>query len=152
MGKTTKREIQPDTMYNSVEVAKFINHVMERGKKSVAREIVYDCFEIIEKKKKDPLEIFQTAIENVSPTMEVKSRRVGGATYQVPVPVSKDRKFSLATRWIISASKAKKGKPMKEKLADELLNAAANTGTAIKKKEDVHRMAEANKAFAHFAW
>ena len=152
MGKITKREIQPDIVYNNIEVAKFINHVMERGKKSVARKIVYDCFDIISSKKKDPLEIFQVAITNVSPTMEVKSKRVGGATYQVPVPVSKDRRFSLATRWIVDASKAKKGKPMKEKLADELLNAAANTGVAVKKKEDIHRMAEANKAFAHFAW
>ncbi|HQB85246.1 MAG: 30S ribosomal protein S7 [Parcubacteria group bacterium ADurb.Bin247] len=152
MGKITKREIQPDVVYNNIEVAKFINHIMERGKKSVARKIVYDCFDIISSKKKDPLETFQAAIANVSPTMEVKSKRVGGATYQVPVPVSKDRRFSLATRWIVDASKAKKGKPMKEKLADELLNAAANTGVAVKKKEDVHRMAEANKAFAHFAW
>ena len=152
MGKITKREIQPDVVYNNIEVAKLINHIMERGKKSVARKIVYDCFDIISSKKKDPLETFQAAIANVSPTMEVKSKRVGGATYQVPVPVSKDRRFSLATRWIVDASKAKKGKPMKEKLADELLNAAANTGVAVKKKEDVHRMAEANKAFAHFAW
>jgi small subunit ribosomal protein S7 len=152
MGKITKREIQPDVVYNNIEVAKFINHIMERGKKSVARKIVYDCFDIISSKKKDPLETFQAAIANVSPTMEVKSKRVGGATYQVPVPVTKDRRFSLATRWIVDASKAKKGKPMKEKLADELLNAAANTGVAVKKKEDVHRMAEANKAFAHFAW
>jgi len=152
MGKITKREIQPDVVYNNIEVAKFINHIMERGKKSVARKIVYDCFDIISSKKKDPLETFQAAIANVSPIMEVKSKRVGGATYQVPVPVSKDRRFSLATRWIVDASKAKKGKPMEEKLADELLNAAANTGVAVKKKEDVHRMAEANKAFAHFAW
>jgi small subunit ribosomal protein S7 len=152
MGKITKREIQPDVVYNNIEVAKFINHIMERGKKSVARKIVYDCFDIISSKKKDPLETFQAAIANVSPTMEVKSKRVGGATYQVPVPVTKDRRFSLATRWIVDASKAKKGKPMEEKLADELLNAAANTGVAVKKKEDVHRMAEANKAFAHFAW
>ncbi len=150
--KIIKREIMPDLIYNSVAVAKFINHLMRKGKKSVARKILYSAFEIIQKKKKEPIVIFESAIENTSPLMEVKSKRVGGATYQVPVPVSKERKFSLAVRWIINSAKTKKGKAMEEKLAEEILNAANNTGGAIKKKEDVQRMAEANKAFAHFAW
>ncbi|MGB3988356.1 MAG: 30S ribosomal protein S7 [Minisyncoccales bacterium] len=155
MGRRTKiidREIAPDVRYNSVALSKFINYLMERGKKSVARRVVYDALDIVAEKKKDPLSIFESAIDNVSPSMEVRSKRVGGATYQVPIPVGKDRRFSLASRWIINSAKSKKGRPMKEKLAEELLNAASNTGTAIKKKEDVHRMAEANKAFAHFAW
>ena len=155
MGRRTKiidREIAPDVRYNSVALSKFINYLMERGKKSVARRVVYDALDIVAEKKKDPLSIFESAIDNVSPSMEVRSKRVGGATYQVPIPVGKDRRFSLASRWIINSATSKKGRPMKEKLAEELLNAASNTGTAIKKKEDVHRMAEANKAFAHFAW
>jgi len=155
MGRRTKiidREIAPDVRYNSVALSKFINYLMERGKKSVARRVVYDALDIVAEKKKDPLSIFESAIDNVSPSMEVRSKRVGGATYQVPIPVGKDRRFSLASRWIINSAKSKKGRPMKEKLAEELLNAASNTGTAIKKKEDVHRIAEANKAFAHFAW
>ncbi len=155
MGRKTKivnRDIAPDATYNSVAVSKFINHIMKEGKKSVARRILYDAFDIIKEKKKDPIESFDSAIENVSPSMEVRSKRVGGATYQVPVPVGKERRFSLATRWIINSARSKKGKPMKEKLAEEILNAASNTGVAVKKKEDVHRMAEANKAFAHFAW
>ncbi len=155
MGRRTKiidREIAPDVRYNSVALSKFINYLMERGKKSVARRVVYDALDIVAEKKKDPLSIFESAIDNVSPSMEVRSKRVGGATYQVPIPVGKDRRFSLASRWIINSAKSRKGRPMKEKLAEELLNAASNTGTAIKKKEDVHRMAEANKAFAHFAW
>ncbi|MFA5355588.1 MAG: 30S ribosomal protein S7 [Candidatus Paceibacterota bacterium] len=152
-GKIAKREIFPDSVYNSVAVAQFINHIMKKGKKSVARKIVYDAFDIIkEKTKKDPLEVFEKAIENAAPMLEVKPKRVGGATYQVPMEVKGNRKMALAIRWIIGASRGKKGKPMKEKLAEELILTLNNEGTAIKKKEDMHRMAEANRAFAHFAW
>ena len=145
--------IEPDPVYNSVVVAKFINRIMERGKKTVARNIVYQSLEIIkEKTKKEAMEVFEEAISNVSPMLEVKSKRVGGAVYQVPREVRGDRKLTLAMRWISNAARAKKGKPMKEKLAQELMEAANNEGTAIKKKNDTHRMAEANRAFAHFAW
>ncbi len=151
--KFEKRKIAPDPVYNSPIVAKFINYVMRRGKKTVARKIVYGAFEIIkEKTKKEPLEVFDLAIKNASPLLEVKSRRVGGATYQVPVEVKGDRRLALAMRWIIQGAKNKKGKPMKEKLAEEIIDAANNTGWAVKKKTDTHRMAEANRAFAHFAW
>ena len=150
--KEQKRTISPDPSYNNVLVAKFINQVMRKGKKSIARKIVYGSFEILkEKTKKEPLEVFDEAIKNVSPALEVKPRRVGGATYQVPREVRGDRKITLAMRWIIKAAKSKKGKPMKEKLAEELIAASKNEGTAIKKRQDTHRMAEANKAFAHFA-
>ena len=150
--KKEKRIISPDSVYNNVIVAKFINQVMRKGKKSIARKIVYGSFEILkEKTKKEPLEVFDEAIKNVSPALEVKPRRVGGATYQVPREVRGDRKITLAMRWIIKAAKSKKGKPMKEKLAEELIAASKNEGTAIKKRQDTHRMAEANKAFAHFA-
>jgi len=150
--KTVKRPINPDPLYNSVLIEKFINHVMRKGKKSKARKIVYRAFEIIkEKTKKDPLEIFDLALRNVGPIMEVRSRRIGGANYQVPVEVRPERRTSLAMRWIIEAARSKKGKPMYEKLAQELLEASQNTGVAVKKKENIHRMAEANKAFAHFA-
>ena len=125
---------------------------MERGKKSVARKIVYGAFALIkEKSKKEPLEIFQQAIENISPFVEVRSRRIGGATYQVPVEVKGNRKFSLALRWLLTAARSQKGKQMKLKLAEEILLASKKEGTAFKKKEDVHRMADANRAFAHFA-
>ncbi len=151
--KIKKRTILPDPVYNNVQVSKFINHIMKWGKRTVARKIVYQSFDIIKNKtKKDPLEVFDEAIKNVSPLLEVKPKRIGGATYQIPREVKGDRRISLATRWIIGASRAKKGKPMKEKLAEELINAFNNTGTAIKKKEDTHRMAEANRAFAHFSW
>ncbi|MCD6528348.1 30S ribosomal protein S7 [bacterium] len=151
--KREKRIILPDPIYNSVLVAKFINHIMRRGKKSVARKIVYNAFDIIrEKTKKEPLEIFERALKNVSPLLEVRPRRVGGATYQVPVEVKGERRITLAMRWIIQSAKNKKGKPMKEKLANELIMAANNEGAAVKKKIDTHRMAEANRAFAHFAW
>jgi len=152
-GKIAKRETFPDPIYNSVNVAKFINRIMQRGKKSVARKIVYDALNIIkEKTKKDPLEVFDKALENAAPLLEVKPKRVGGATYQVPMEVKGDRKLALAIRWIIGASRGKKGKPMCEKLAEELILTLNNEGTAIKKKEEMHRMAEANRAFAHFAW
>ncbi len=151
--KREKRIIVPDFKYNNFTVAKLINQIMRRGKKTTARKIVYGAFDIIkEKTKKDPLEIFEQAIKNATPLLEVKSKRIGGATYQVPREVKEDRGFTLALRWIIIAAKSKKGKPMAEKLAEELINAAKNEGSAIKKKEDTHRMAEANRAFAHFAW
>lgn len=150
--KQLKQDSQ-DPIYKNVRVAKFINQVMKRGKKTIARKIVYGAFDIIkEKTKKDPLEIFEQALQNAAPLLEVRPRRIGGATYQVPVEVKGDRRITLATRWIIQAAKAKKGKPMKEKLAEELIDAANNTGAAIKRKRDTHRMAEANRAFAHFAW
>ncbi|MCD5385001.1 MAG: 30S ribosomal protein S7 [Candidatus Pacebacteria bacterium] len=151
MNKIVKKRVSPDIVYNNIAISKFINYIMERGKKSVARKIVYDSFDIIKEKKKDPVEIFEAAIENVSPSIEVKSKRVGGATYQVPIPVGRERRFNLASRWIISSAKSKKGKPMRNKLAEELLSASSGDGAAVKKKEDVHRMAESNKAFAHFA-
>ncbi len=152
-GKTEKRRISPDPVYNSVTVAKLINQIMRRGKKTIARKIVYGALDIIkEKTKKEPLEVFEKALENATPLLEVKSKRVGGATYQVPREVKGDRGLTLAMRWIISAARSKKGRPMREKLADELMSAAKNEGTAVKKKEDTHRMAEANRAFAHFAW
>jgi small subunit ribosomal protein S7 len=152
-GKIVKNEIQPDPLYESVVVSKFINHVMRKGKKSIARKILYQAFEEISKKKKgNPVEIFEKALENVSPSMEVRSRRIGGAIYQVPVVVSRERRSSLAMRWIISAARTRKGKTMESKLAEEIFNASENTGAAVKKKEEVHRMAESNKAFAHFAW
>ncbi|MEK7568922.1 MAG: 30S ribosomal protein S7 [Patescibacteria group bacterium] len=143
-----------DLVYGSTKVEKLINYVMERGKKNTARAIVYGAFEIIKEKKKDlePLEVFDLAVKNTGPLMEIRSRRVGGANYQVPHEVRPDRRFSLSMRWIINAAKAKKGRPMHEKLADELLLASNNEGEAIKKKENMHKMAEANKAFAHFAW
>jgi len=153
-GKKIKTHpIVPDSVYNSIDVAKFINQVMRKGKKTIARKIVYGAFSIIkEKTGKEPLEVFETALKNASPLLEVKSKRIGGATYQVPVEVRGNRRLTLAMRWLIQGAKQKKGKPMKEKLAEELINAANNTGWAIKKRNDTHRMAEANRAFAHFAW
>jgi small subunit ribosomal protein S7 len=144
----------PDMKFNSVRVEKFINSVMKDGKKSTARKVVYDAFDIIKEKTKteNPVELFETAIRNVGPAMEIRSRRVGGANYQVPREVRPERKMALAFRWILLAARAGKGKPMAEKLAAELISAANNEGSAIKKKDDTLRMAEANKAFAHFAW
>lgn len=151
--KKEKKIISPDPIYNNVVVAKFINQVMRKGKKTIARKIVYNSFDIIkEKTKKDPLEVFEQALKNAAPFLEVKPKRIGGATYQVPREVKRERRFTLAMRWIIKAAKLKKGKAMKEKLAEELIEAANNQGFAVKKKEDTHRMAEANRAFAHFAW
>jgi len=151
-GKTPKRKILPDLRYNSVEISRLINKVMKQGKKSVAQKVIYDCFDIIkEKLNKDPLDVYNGAIKNVSPDVEVKSRRVGGGNYQVPIPVLGDRKNALAFRWIIAAAKARKGSSMKQKLADELMSAYNKEGSAVKKREDVYRMAEANRAFAHFA-
>ena len=147
-----KHKIIPDRIYNDVVVSQFINKVMRAGKKTIARKVVYGAFDIMkEKTKKDPLEIFKIAIENVSPLLEVKSKRIGGATYQVPMEVRGERRLALAIRWILAAARSKKGKPMAEKLSQELIDCANNQGLAIKKKTDTHRMAEANKAFAHFA-
>lgn len=151
--KAKKRILEPDFIYNNVTVSKLINYVMRKGKKSIARKIVYGAFDILkEKTKKDPVEVFETAIKNASPVLEVKAKRVGGATYQIPREVRGERKLTLALRWIIRAAKSKKGKAMKIKLAEEILNAANNTGFAVKRREDMHRMAEANRAFAHFSW
>lgn len=149
-----KKEIKSDPKYDNTLVAKFINHLMKDGKKSVAQKIFYDAFDIIKKasKSKDSLEVFDEAIKNTSPLVEVKTRRIGGAHYQVPREVKGERRVTLAIRWIIQAAKTKKGKPMAQKLAEELIDASKNTGLAVKKKEDTHRIAEANKAFAHFAW
>ena len=148
-----KIHLEPDIKYSNLLVAKLINYLMNSGKKAVASRVVYDAFDIMEKKTGKPaLEVFEKAMENVSPQMELRSRRIGGANYQVPIEVRPERKVSLALRWIIESSRSQKGKPMSEKLAEELINGANNTGNAVKKKMDTHRMAEANKAFAHFAW
>jgi len=150
---TKKPPITPDPVYDSALVSRFVNSLMTKGKKSVARRIIYDSFAIIEEKVgKPPLEVFNKAIDNVKPELEVKSRRVGGATYQVPVEVRPERRVALAIRWIISYSRARHGKSMSEKLAEELIDAFNNTGSTIKKKEDTRKMAEANKAFAHYKW
>jgi len=146
-----KRKINPDVRYNSVQVHSFINRVMKRGKKSLATKLVYDAFDLMgERTKKNPLEVFEQAINNVSPVMEVKPRRVGGATYQVPMEVPPHRQFALATRWILASTRERSGKSFAEKLADELMDAANNTGSAIRRREETHRMAEANRALSHY--
>ncbi|BBO18181.1 30S ribosomal protein S7 [Candidatus Brocadia pituitae] len=152
--RSTEVYLQPDVKYKSRMVTKFINSLMRKGKKSVAENVFYGAMEVIEKKIADvePLEIFETAVNNVKPLVEVRSKRVGGATYQVPVEVPKKRQQSLALRWIIGAAKGKKGRPMYQRLADELLDAYKKQGLAITQRENTHKMAEANKAFAHFAW
>lgn len=152
--RAESREIDPDPRYGSKTLAKFINKVMLQGKKSVARSIVYDALEILNQRVKaeNPLEAFETALENAKPSIEVKSRRIGGATYQVPIEIAPNRRTALAMRWIINHSRAKSGKSMKECLAQELADCYALQGTTIKKKDDTHRMAEANKAFAHYRW
>lgn len=153
--KIKKRSrIKPDFQYNSTDVEKLINYVMERGKKNAARKVVYDSFGVIKEKLKveDPVTIFDEALKNVGPNMEIRSRRIGGATYQVPREVRPERKLSLALRWIIDAASSKKGAPMREKLANEIISASKNEGEAVKKRENTHKMAEANRAFAHFAW
>ena len=149
-----KHPIPADPIYNSEKVSKFINCIMERGKKNAARQIVYDAFTTINVKAKveDPMIVFDEALRNAGPAMEVRSRRVGGANYQVPREVRPERKQALAIRWIIEAARSKKGAPMAEKLATELMAAAKNEGEAIKKRENTIKMADANKAFAHFAW
>jgi small subunit ribosomal protein S7 len=148
-----KREILPDPKHNSVVVAKFINNLMNDGKRSVAEGIFYDTLDIIEERlKQDPMKVFKKAVENVKPLLEVKSRRVGGATYQVPMEVSPQRRQALSFRWLITFSRNRSEKSMAERLAGELIDAANNRGTTIKKREDTHKMAEANKAFAHYRW
>ena len=148
-----KREIIPDAKYGDVVLAKFMNSIMYDGKKSVAESIVYGAFDIIESRAKtDPLEVFKQALDNVAPAIEVRSRRVGGATYQVPVEVRTERRQALAIRWLIQAARGRNDKTMVERLSGELMDAANNRGNAVKKREDTHRMAEANRAFSHYRW
>lgn len=152
-GFVPKREVLPDPIYNSVLVTKLVNGIMYDGKKGVAQKVVYGAFEIIkEKTSKDPLEAFNQAMENVMPVLEVKARRVGGATYQVPIEVRPERRQTLGLRWIISYSRARSEKTMRERLAGEIIDAMGNAGNAVKKREDTHKMADANKAFAHYRW
>ncbi|MCK5528837.1 MAG: 30S ribosomal protein S7 [Kiritimatiellae bacterium] len=151
--RAEKRSVTPDPKFNSELVAKIINYVMERGKKTTAERIVYGALNTItEKMSEDPLEVLIRAVDNMKPRVEVKSRRVGGATYQVPVEVNRDRQLALAIRWMISSSKGRRGIPMQRAVAMELMDAYNNQGAVIKKKDDTHRMAQANKAFAHYAW
>ncbi len=152
-GPVTKRDVLQDPVYNSKVVTRFVNKIMLDGKKSIAENIVYDAFDIIRAKTgKDPLEVFETAMKNVMPVLEVRARRVGGANYQVPIEVRADRRFSLGIRWLVNYSRLRGEKTMRERLAAELMDASNNTGASIKKKEDTHKMAEANKAFAHYRW
>ncbi len=148
-----KREVIPDPKFHDIVVTKFMNSVMYEGKKSVAESIVYNAFDIIEQKtKQSPLDVFKSALENVAPAIEVRSRRVGGATYQVPVEVRTERRQALAIRWLIAAARARNDKTMVDRLSAELMDAANNRGNAVKKREDTHKMAEANRAFAHYRW
>jgi small subunit ribosomal protein S7 len=149
--KPEQREILPDTRYNSVQVQTVVQHVLKRGKKSVATGLVYDAMDLIqERTQKSPIEVFETALKNVSPVMEVRPRRVGGATYQVPMEVSADRRMTLAIRWILSAARDRSGKSFPDKLAGELIDAFNETGSAIRKRDETHKMAEANRAFSHY--
>ena len=151
-GKITKRIIKPDRKFGSVLIQKLIHKIMLNGKKTVAERIVYEALDKASQKlKKEPVDVFQTALDNVSPAVQLKSRRVGGANYQIPSEVSSDRKLILALRWVIASARSRKGMPMADRLAAEFVDAVNNTGGAIKKKEETHRMAEANRAFAHFA-
>ena len=152
-GPVPKREVLPDPMYNSVLVTKLLNNVMLDGKKGVAQKIVYGAFDIVaEKTGKEPLEAFEEALNNIMPSLEVKARRVGGATYQVPMDIRPDRRQTLGLRWLVTYTRARGEKTMKERLAAEIIDAINNTGASVKKKADTHKMAEANKAFAHFKW
>ena len=152
-GNVPKREILPDPLYSSVLVTKLVNSIMLDGKKGVAQKVVYGAFDIIkEKTGQEPLEVFNTAIENIMPSLEVKARRVGGATYQVPIEVRPERRQTLGLRWLTTYSRTRGEKTMKERLAGEIMDAANNTGSAVKKREDTHKMAESNKAFAHYRW
>jgi small subunit ribosomal protein S7 len=149
--RADRRKIEPDVRYNNVKVQTFINHVLKKGKKNVAAKLVYDAFELMaEKTGKDPVELFEKAIQNASPRMEVRPRRIGGATYQIPMEVPTHRQFTLATRWILEAARSRKGQSFTKGLADELLSAVNNEGLAIRKREEAHRMAKANRAFSHF--
>ena len=151
--RAPRREITPDIKYNSILVQQFINKLMEKGKKSTAQRVFYGALDIIEARAKRPgLEVFEQAVKNATPILEVKPRRVGGATYQVPVEVRPERKRSLAIRWLLGSARSRGGKSMAEKLAAELMDAANNTGATIKRREDTHKMAEANRAFAHYRW
>jgi len=151
--RAEKRKIEPDPVYNDLLVSRLINKLMYHGKNSKSQKIVYGAFEIVrEKTGKDPLEMFKQAMDNIKPEVEVKPRRVGGSTYQVPVEVSEPRKTSLGLRWLLASVRSKRGRPMKYRLSDEIMSALESTGSAVKKKEDTHRMAEANRAFAHFKW
>jgi small subunit ribosomal protein S7 len=152
-GPAPKRQVLPDPRYNSRTLARFVNKIMLRGKKSVAERIAYGAFEILKNKtQKDPMEVFTQALNNVMPLVEVRPRRVGGATYQVPMEVRPDRRQAMGMRWLISFARSRPGHTMEERLAAELLDAANNQGASVKKREDTHRMAEANKAFAHYRW
>ncbi len=152
-GNVPKREVLPDPLYNSILVTKLVNSIMLDGKKGIAQKVVYGAFDIIkEKTGKDPLDVFTTAIENIMPSLEVKARRVGGATYQVPIEVRPERRQTLGLRWLTNYSRNRSEKTMKERLAGELMDAANNLGSAVKKREDTHKMAESNKAFAHYRW
>ena len=152
-GNVPKREVLPDPIYNSVLVTKLVNSIMLDGKKGVAQKVVYEAFDTIkEKTGNDPMEVFQTAMENIMPSLEIKARRVGGATYQVPMEVRPVRRQTLGLRWLTAYSRARSEKRMAERLAGEIMDAANNTGNAVKKREDTHKMAEANKAFAHYRW
>ena len=149
--KPERRKIEPDVRYNNVKVQTFINHVLKKGKKNLAAALVYEAFDIMaEKTGKDPVELFEQAMQNASPRMEVRPRRIGGATYQIPMEVPAHRQFTLATRWLLDAARTKTGQPFPNCLADELLNAVNNEGAAIRKREEAHRMAKANRAFSHF--
>ena len=152
-GNVHKREILPDPLYNSVLVTKLVNSIMLDGKKGVSQKVVYGAFDIIkEKTGKDPLEVFTTALENIMPSLEVKARRVGGATYQVPIEVRPERRQTLGLRWLTTYARNRSEKTMRERLAGEIMDAANNLGSAVKKREDTHKMAESNKAFAHYRW
>lgn len=152
-GRAPRREIAADPKYDSVKVARFINKLMMRGKKSVAERIFYTAMDLIEERRgEDPVEVFEQAVQNATPLLEVKPRRVGGSTYQIPVEIRPERRESLAMRWLIQTARGRPGKSMAEKLASELMDAANGAGATIKRKDDVHRMAEANKAFAHYRW
>jgi small subunit ribosomal protein S7 len=152
-GAAPKREVLADPVYENTVLTKLINQVMLDGKKSIAEKICHGAFDIIkEKTGKDPLEVFEQAMQNIMPVLEVKARRVGGANYQVPVEVRPERRQTLAIRWLVNYSRQRAGRSMREKLANEIMDAAANTGAAVKKREDTHKMAEANKAFAHYRW
>ena len=152
-GNVPKREILPDPLYNSVLVTKLVNSIMLDGKKGVAQKVVYGAFEIIKDKTgKEPMEVYTQALENIMPSLEVKARRVGGATYQVPIEVRPERRQTLGLRWLTTYARNRGEKTMKERLAGEIMDAANNTGSAVKKREDTHKMAESNKAFAHYRW
>ena len=152
-GNVPKREILPDPIYNSVLVTKLVNSIMLDGKKGVAQKVVYGAFDMVkEQTGKDPLEVFTTAMDNIMPSLEVKARRVGGATYQVPIEVRPERRQTLGLRWLTNYSRARSEKTMKERLAGEIMDAANNLGSAVKRREDMHKMAEYNKAFAHYRW